>query len=554
MALRPRPLRGSLVAVTDKPSVPRVWLRHKGVLALAIVIGLAVALGIWIRLSILGIGSLWLDELWTLDAVSRSFKEMFGARLMPEGVFHPPLWSVVNWGWLRVVGTYDAEAVRLLPFSFSVAAIAAPLLGAIRLAPLRLALVLMAAVTALSLFNVQYAVELRSYSMMIAFGSAATVIWAGLLTGGLPRRAGWLFAFCLTGALAGFSHYYGHFLYAAEGATLLVTLLVSGKRGPARWLLAWGALSLAPLTVWLAFTSRPYSDPGVAGLPNWPTVQAWLAYAFGPASNVIAGRPAGHLAHGSFFGIETVAFGLTAAAILGATLRRVRSDRDTRPPSPVVTAGGWALLVVILGVASAWLASLVLPPSMNVKNLAALSPALFLAVACAATSSRSVAINRIAAGAITSLWAIFWALLIYRFGITSAAPSWHVEAGYSDTAQILIAATQEKDPPAFIGLEFPWAWHGEWDAVLRSELDRPPVESSSDPPPLQVRWISDVSDLQSSGIPATPLIVFTGVDLNDPRWLEVSTWITQVRAGCEEAVLGGPGYGATRLLRCPAAD
>jgi hypothetical protein len=42
------------------------------------VTGLAVATGVPLRVPLLGPGSLWMDELWTRDAVSQSFKEMSG--------------------------------------------------------------------------------------------------------------------------------------------------------------------------------------------------------------------------------------------------------------------------------------------------------------------------------------------------------------------------------------------------------------------------------------------------------------------------------------------
>jgi hypothetical protein len=42
-------------------------------------------------------------------------------------------------------------------------------------------------------------------------------------------------------------------------------------------------------------------------------------------------------------------------------------------------------------------------------------------------------------------------------------------------------------------------------------------------------------------------------DLSDTRWAEVTAWVMKVRAGCEESMLGGPAYGAARVLSCPAA-
>ena len=287
-------------AVGDNDKSSR--LSRVAALALLILIAIAVAIGIWARASILGVGSLWLDELWTLDAISRSFKEMYGARLVVDT--NPPLWSMVAWGWLRAVGTYDVIAMRLLPFAFGLAAIAAPLFGAIRLPSLRLPMAVMGALMALSLLPLQYAVEIRSYSMLLALGSAATVIWAGLLIGDLPRRPRWIFLFCFTGALAGFAHHYGHLLYAGESAVLLVSFLSARDRGALRGLIAWGVLSLGPIALWFVLTSQYYPSIAVAGPPEWSTVQTWLAWAFGPVSNVVAAHPPGYAYPDRFIGIE----------------------------------------------------------------------------------------------------------------------------------------------------------------------------------------------------------------------------------------------------------
>jgi hypothetical protein len=101
-----------------------------------------------------------------------------------------------------------------------------------------------------------------------------------------------------------------------------------------------------------------------------------------------------------------------------------------------------------------------------------------------------------------------------------------------------------------IGLEMPWDWHGHWDAAVRAELGEPPAESG-DPVPLEVRWILNVEELRVSGLPEAPLIVFT--DASDERSAELFAWLQEVRADCQPAVVGGPGYGVVSLVRCPGS-
>ena len=532
------------------PDPASLRLASRDRLALLILVALtvvAVSLGIWSRLSLLGAGSLWLDELWTLDAVSRSFKEMIGARLVSDS--KPPLWSAITWIWLRVAGTYDPGTMRLLPLAFSLAAIAAPVLGAVRLPSLRPTMLVLAALTALSLFPLQFAVELRSYSMMIAFGTAATVVWAGLLTGDLPRRASWIFLFTLTGALAGFAHYYGHLIYLGELIALVVTWAPARPRQPLAILLGWGGLSLAPVTVWYVLTSRWFPGEPVASAPSWSTIQTWLAYAFGPVSNVLANHAPGYPYPDGPFGVETILLALIAASILGAAALSLRIRVPAQPPGPTVLVGGSALFVVATGLVGAWVASVVLPPSMNYRNLAALLPTLFLAVACASTLARSERRNCWTGAPVVAVSVLATVAMIGQFGVASFTPPWQAQAGYRATVKSLLASTHEDPPSTLIGLKLPWDWHGEWDAAVRAELGEPPAESD-DPAPLDVRWILDVQELRTSGLPASPLIVFT--DANDQRSADLFTWVEETRVGCEPMVLGGPGFGAISLLRCPA--
>jgi len=531
------------------PASPRPALRdHIGLWLPGVVIALAIALGIWLRLSILGAGSLWLDELWTLDAVSRSFKEMIGARLVSDS--KPPLWTVLSWVWLRAAGTYDPATMRLLPLGFGLAAIAAPVLGAVKMPPLRSTMLVLAALTALSLFPLAYSVELRSYSMMIAFGTAATVVWAGLLAGDLPRRGGWIFLFALTGALAGFSHYYGHLLYLGQLLALALAWAPTRPRRPLGILLGWGGVSLVPVIAWYGLTSRWFPTEPVAAAPSWSPVQTWLAYGFGPVSNLLANHAPGYPYPDKPFGAETILFALTAVLILGGAALGLRTRCGAKPLQRTVVVGGGALFVIAFGVAVAWVASILLPPSMNYRNLAALLPALFLAVACAFTLGQSERTKRWSGAAVVGVWMIASVVLIAQFGVAALTPRWQAEAGYRATVRTLLAATREEPAVALIGLKLPWDWHGEWDAAARAELRLPPSESN-DPAPLDVRWILDVQELRPSGLSDSPLIVFT--DARDQRSVDLFGWVQEVRAGCERVVIGGPGFGAIDLLRCPAA-
>jgi hypothetical protein len=268
----------------------------------------AVSVGIFVRIALVDVGSWWLDELWTLDAISRNYKEMIGARLLPDQ--SPPLATSATWVWLQAVGTYDVRAMRAFPIGLGALGIAAPLCGAIRMPRLRSTLLVMSALLALSAFSIHYSVELRPYAMMIALESWATVIWAGLVTRQLPRTLPYLFAFAALGALGGFAHYYGNLAYVAESAVLLAVLVRSHDSRITLTHVGLGALSMVPVIGWYIF-SRPWApNEAVAGPPSLATLFTVMDYALAPLTTALRGTAQGY---------PTTAFGtLMLLAVLGA--------------------------------------------------------------------------------------------------------------------------------------------------------------------------------------------------------------------------------------------
>jgi hypothetical protein len=520
----------------------------------------ALVIGTWARLSNLGAGSLWLDELWTLDAISRTFKEMVGARLVSDQ--HPPLWNSLAWVWLRVAGTYDAATMRILPLAFSLVAMGAPLVGAIRFRSLRPALLVMAALIALSLFPLQYAVEFRSYSMLLAFGTVATIVWAGLLVGELPSSGPWIFTFCLAGALAGFTHYYGHLLYLGELLVLLVGWLLQRTRRPLGALLGWAALSLVPVSAWYVLTRQWFPVRPVAAEPSVDIVRTWLAYGLSPVSTLAAGHVPGYAYPDVAGRSELILAGLVVVVIAVAIALRVRSRRSADPPAldgdasmadrgAALLVAAASLIVLALGVGGAWVGSLVLPPSMNYRNLAALLPVLFLAIACAATPGRADRVNHLTGAGVVAAWMFASVTFVGRYGVESFVPPWQAQSGYRTAVETLVAFARDEPSTQLVGLDLPWGWHGQWDAAIRAQLAAPPADSG-DGVPLDVRWILDVQELQASGPSGGPLIVFS--DSTDQRSGDLFAWVEATRGGCERSVVGGPGYGGVEMLACPPVD
>ena len=509
--------------------------------------GLAVATGVFLRVSLLSSGSLWTDELWTFDAISRSFKEMYGARLITDQ--SPPLWTLVSWVWLQLIGTYDTASMRILPVAFSCLGIAAPIVGAVRMRALRPTLLVMASLLAVSLFTVQYAVEFRTYSMMIGLGAVATVIWVGLLTAELPRSGRWIFAFALSGALAGFGHYYGNILYGCELALLLAILAFRRCWRQGFILLVWGVLSFLPVSAWYVLTSKWMTTGAAVAPPSLSVITSWLGYAFAPITNQYSGEPLGYLDWwpGAATQLGVIAAGIAVAAILVAVVFYALPRRGRTPGLPPATAAGaGAVFVVVAGICAAWWASIVMLPSMSVRHLSALLPALFLGVACACTLLPGRArwlTASIAVAVVVALNGMF----ISDHGVASLTPPWQAQAGYRDAARILIAASHESPRPTFIGLNTAWLTHSQWDASIRAELGARPAVSS-DPEPLAALWVNSVQDISPGDVPPGPVVVFS--DYSDQRTSDLLAWAAKTVGKCKQSTSGGPGYGQVVLLRC----
>ena len=527
--------------MTEHVDAPR---RTVAVVA-TVLVAAAVAFGTLLRVMTVATGSLWLDELWTLDAISRSYQEMVGSRLVSDQ--SPPAWTSLSWLWLRLTGTYDATVMRSLPLVLGLVGVAAPLLGAVRMRRLRPQLLVMAALTALSLIAVQYSVEMRAYAFTMAMGSVATVIWAGLLTGSIPRTGRWIFAMALAGAVGGFAHYYGNLLYVGLLAVLAMAWLRVDPPRPLYVLAGWGALSLVPVGAWYVATRRWSPGIAVAPDPGLGEIEHWTQYAFAPVTNLLSGQSPGYADGTPGTGLAIlllVALALAGAVALGY-VRGQRTALATRAPG--VALGVATLAVVAVAVGAAWVLSLLLPPSMNARNLSAVVPALFLATACAATAARRRSRQWTAAALVVGVWLSVATVYTAVHGVSALAPPWQQESGYRAAAELVMASQEGSGSSRLVGLKQAWDWHGDWDAVVRSETGAPPADPT-DPEPLPVTWVLDASDPALESLRGQPLVAFAYA--SDARADALLAWAQQASSPCELRTFGGPGVGKVVVADC----
>lgn len=499
----------------------------------------AVLLGGVLRVRLLAVGSLWLDELWTLDAITGSYPRFLSKLVVDQA---PPLWTSLALRWQHLTGSYNPVVLRSLSALLSGIAVLAPILGALRMPRLRPALLLVGALMALSVLVVQYAVEFRNYSFLIATSSCAMVIWAGLISQELPATRPWVVAFLLVGSTGGLAHYYGNIAQAALLASLAGYWAVT--RHPAvRFLAGWGLASFTPALGWYV-TARPWS-PGqaVAAEPSLEELARWLQASFDPVTSLLATWwPSSAATAGAAVVVGCLAF------LLGQGVRVTFRGVATSEWPVGLVVGCCAFAALVVGIALSWTLSLLLPPTMNVRNLSALVPVLFAAVACALTAGVHELTRWATAGLSMLVWLGAAGLLVASHGVAALAPSWQLSAGYRPAVALVLASQQQADPPQLIGVMQAWGWHGDWDAAVAAYSG---AGSAAESPLRRIVWVSGPDDPSLLALDAGELLVFGYAD--DQRTTALLALLSDQRGACQEARWGEPGYGNVTTATCGPA-
>ena len=174
------------------------------------------AAGAALRLPFLGLQSLWYDEAFTLAVVERdSLGEVWDQVGDTEST--PPLYYVLTWAWLQLVGDTGDAALRAPGAIAGVLCVPAAYLAVRRLAGERVG-VAVAALTAVSPVLVAYSLNARSYPLAVLLECLS--LWA--MGEALDRRGGrWLAIWALLAGACLWTHYYAGFLVAGELAILL---------------------------------------------------------------------------------------------------------------------------------------------------------------------------------------------------------------------------------------------------------------------------------------------------------------------------------------------
>ncbi|HZD87332.1 MAG TPA: glycosyltransferase family 39 protein [Gaiellaceae bacterium] len=226
----------------------RLGVRSRAtVLTAAVVVSTSV--GAVLRFWGLGAQSFWFDETVTWNLVHRSLGSML-VHGIPSSESTPPLYYVLAWVWVRVVGSGEA-GLRSLSALVGTATIPVAYLAARSFAGRRAGL-LAALFVAVSPILVWYSQEARSYALLGFLCALSLLFFARLVS---RYRTGDLAAWSAVAVLALTTHYFALFLLIVEAAWLW-------RRLPRRPVLA--ALT-PPAVVCLLLAPLVYVQRGNAG-------------------------------------------------------------------------------------------------------------------------------------------------------------------------------------------------------------------------------------------------------------------------------------------------
>jgi 4-amino-4-deoxy-L-arabinose transferase-like glycosyltransferase len=302
----------------------------------AIRIGLALLIGASIVVRFLRLGSreLWLDEIYSALLANMPLKHMLQYTI---GDVHPPLFYVLLWSWVRLVG--DSEAALRL---FSVVLFSVGIVGFFFVA--REWLGTRSAAFATSLFALSptvfvYSLEVRMY-MLIMCAVIIVLVLHRIVTSETNRSWFLLVLYSLAAALVYYTHYIGVFLVVA----FFLDWLILARFRPERLLRLGfaGLLTLALIAPWMpvmfhqraqrlletrALTTS-YEDPTALTFheaPAQPTLRKELpTYAFvgGVAFGLYPSRSA-IVRRGSAFAIGLALLGVLYLALKGDRVCRL---------------------------------------------------------------------------------------------------------------------------------------------------------------------------------------------------------------------------------------
>ena len=269
-----------------------------------------------LRLPFLGAQSLWFDETYTVHVVQGSLGELWHRVGATEST--PPLFYLLTWAWVHLLGSDGAAAMRTVSALAIVAAVPVAY-AALRRLTGRDAALATAALVAVSPLLGWYALDARAYGLLVLVGLLS--VWAFGAALERPDRKR-LALWALAAAAVLWTHWFAGFLVLGEALALLWL-----RRDAWRGVLVAGGAALLALLPLLGLLREQTGDDRAAFIAQTsvPDRLEQLVRQFGAGIDV----PRTWL--------EAALLALALGAILAGTaltVRAARSDRETQVSGP----------------------------------------------------------------------------------------------------------------------------------------------------------------------------------------------------------------------------
>ena len=321
------------------------------------------------RLWRLGASCLWFDEIFSVHAARHNWLGLL--KFAGADIIHPPLFYAVLKIWIAIGGE-SVLWLRLLPFLFSVLAIAPFLLICrdLNLKPNETILALL--LLAVSGFQIKYAQEVRMYSLVLLLSLASVLLFIRLLKTESLRKIPR--ALLVINLLLVYTHYYGWILIGLQ-----VSIVVAWRRAYWKQILLVTAALLIAYVPWIyeVMISRQAGrglgqNLGWIARPRLPDI--WQFFMIASKPFLFNQSTADRALDGLNGALALLLFGIP---IIVFFWKRIRS-RASRPEDT------WLVLFCFAPVLLAFLLSWILPyPIWGTRHLIICTGPLYLVTAVA---------------------------------------------------------------------------------------------------------------------------------------------------------------------------
>jgi mannosyltransferase len=184
------------------------WIKSHRI---ALLLGLVMLLGIFLRFYDLGAESLWLDE---AESIRESGMTVQGAIANSN---QPPFYTLLLRGWIHLFGTSEF-AVRSLSAIFGVLAVWLVFLAGRALFNSRTGLIA-AFLVSFASYPISHSQDARAYSLLLLLSVFSYWSFIGIIKSG----KNWLYpVYFLAGVLLAYTHFYGLFILLAQAILFLI--------------------------------------------------------------------------------------------------------------------------------------------------------------------------------------------------------------------------------------------------------------------------------------------------------------------------------------------